>query len=167
MKGAKAFQRVQPPLGTCTIFSATTLLAQAKKGGAHHSGAKVKKVAGWQWRRKLVLTCAIPERNFSWKCHFLDDYSINPNLTGICWLLNSTGMCERCATHFCVSCVLHKVGMPVWLVVLFFQLRMRSEVLDRERVYESESWKKSVGNNRDFVFYFNTLILNRSLQTVY
>ena len=51
------------PLGTCTIFSATTLLAQAKKGGAHHSDAKVKKVAGWQWRRKLVLTCAIPERN--------------------------------------------------------------------------------------------------------
>ena len=63
MKGAKAFQRAQPPLGTCTIFRATTLLAQAKKGGAHHSGAKVKKVAGWQWRRKLVLTCAIPERN--------------------------------------------------------------------------------------------------------
>ena len=44
---------------------------------------------------------------------------------------------------------------------------MRSEVLDRERVYESEIGKKSVGNNRGFVFYFNTLIINRSLQTVY
>ena len=44
---------------------------------------------------------------------------INPNITGICWLLNSTGMCVLCATQLCVSCVLHKVGMPVLLVVLF------------------------------------------------
>ena len=46
-------------------------------------------------------------------------FTLNPNITGICCLLNSTGMCVLGATHFCVSCVLHKVGMPVLLVVLF------------------------------------------------
>ena len=49
-----------PVLGTCATFSATALLAQIKKGDARRGGAKVKKMARWQWREnKMELRSAI------------------------------------------------------------------------------------------------------------
>ena len=42
---------------------------------------------------------------------------LNPNSTGMSWLLNSTGMCVLSITQFCVALLLRKVGMPVQLVV--------------------------------------------------
>ena len=41
----------------------------------------------------------------------------NPNITGMPWLLNSTGICVLFVTQFYVAFLLHKVGMPVQLVV--------------------------------------------------
>ena len=43
---------------------------------------------------------------------------LNPNITGMTSLLNSTGICVLFVTQFCVAFLLRKVGMPVQLVVL-------------------------------------------------
>ena len=47
----------------------------------------------------------------------LSSQLLNPNLTGMSWLLNSTGICVVSVTQFCVALQLHKGGMPVQLVV--------------------------------------------------
>ena len=47
----------------------------------------------------------------------LYNFRVNPNLTGMSWLLNSTGICVVSVTQFCVALQLHKGGMPVQLVV--------------------------------------------------
>ena len=46
-------------------------------------------------------------------------YLILLNTTGICWLPNSTSMCVLCTTQLCVYFLLHKMGLPVKLEVLF------------------------------------------------
>ena len=46
-------------LGTCATFSATALLARTKKGGARRGGVNIKKMARWQWRKKVALNRAI------------------------------------------------------------------------------------------------------------
>ena len=43
---------------------------------------------------------------------------LNPNITGMTSLLNSTGICVLFVTQLCVAFLLRKVGMPVQLVVL-------------------------------------------------
>ena len=44
---------------------------------------------------------------------------VNPNLTGMELLLNSTGSCVLSVTQWRVAFLLHKMGMSVRLVVLF------------------------------------------------
>ena len=84
-----------------------------------------------------------PEREFAVEKHFfktgLTFLSVLTNIsflkiafgtvysTCILRLLNSTGMCVICANKSCVAFLLHKMGMPVQLVILLsFPLLMRS-----------------------------------------
>ena len=76
--------------------------------------------------------------------------------------------CTLCYTVLCVLCATQD-GDAGAVSSPFFQLcNVHAQWRPRQvGVYESESCKKNAGNTCNFVFYFNTLILNRSLQTFF